>query len=128
MGDFSAFWLKLYTLCLAQVESGFPFSDRFKRQKTSPCTFVFRSQVRQNFARLDKSQQSPAFPPELSLMFVCQAVAEQPKNSVCCISAVIEVVFLCRRRGKTRPSATIFRETACMADTQAPMLRVSSLT
>lgn len=42
---------------------------------------------------------------------------------------VIEVAtaFLCREGGKTGPSATIFRETACMAETQAPIFSLSSV-
>lgn len=42
---------------------------------------------------------------------------------------VIEVatVFLCGEGGKTGPSATIFRETAYMANTQAPLFSLSFL-
>lgn len=82
-----------------------------------------------NAERTCRRNKSPFFPWTQHSVYVAdqwQSVVKQPKNSVCCITDVIEVVaaLLCRKRGKTRPSVTIFRET----DTQAPTLRLSSVT
>lgn len=81
---------------------------------------VLVHRLQKDFAKVPKSPPC-IHPPTLQSTVTVSSVAAQEFSLLHNFIDVIEVAaaFLCRRRGKTRPSATIFGETACMVYTQA---------